>query len=230
MEQRRVVRVVEAIASQPAASLAQWLCSAAAKCLDSPGVGVSLAAPGDLLQTVCATEKARDAEALQADLGEGPAYTARRHGRPVMVADLDLDHTWPAFGPAAAGLGIRAVFAFPLRRSTVRLGALTLYREVAGKLSDDHHADALVFARFALDLFLAVQQGLSDGELDRLFVDDTPNTAEIHQAAGMLSVQLNIAVGAALAVLRAHAYADGRSLHEVAGDVVGRRLRLDSGD
>jgi hypothetical protein len=38
---------------------------------------------------------------------------------------------------------------------------------------------------------------------------------------------LGVEVGLALAVLRAHAFSDGRSLREVADDVVGRRLRLD---
>jgi hypothetical protein len=73
---RRIVRVVEAFAAQPPAVPELRLCSAAAKLLDAAGVGVSLGASGDLLdsglQTVCSTDGARDGEALQAELGEGP--------------------------------------------------------------------------------------------------------------------------------------------------------------
>jgi hypothetical protein len=230
VEQRRIARVLEAIASQPAGPLAGQLCSAAAESLDSSGAGVSLAARDDLLETVCATDGARDGEALQSDLGEGPAYTAHQFGWPVLVDDLERDGAWPAFAPAATAIGLRSMFSFPLRRGSISIGALTLYRDAVGDLSDDHHADALVFARLALDLFLALQSDRPPDELDQQFVDGTSNSLEIHQASGIVSVQLDIPVGAALAVLRAHAYAEQRSLREVADDVVSRRLRLDRDD
>lgn len=226
MEQHRLVRVLEAVAAQPAGSLADRVCTAAEKSLEASGVGVCLAAADDLLETVCATDGGQSVETLQTDLGEGPTYTAHRHGFEVLVGDLDLDDSWPAFGPAAADLGLRAAFAFPLRSGAVRLGAFTLYRQSAGQLSDEHHADALVFARLALDLFLDLQLGRDVDDLDQLFVHGTSNTVEIHQAAGIVSVQLGIAVGAALSVLRAHAYTASRSLRAVADDVVARRLRL----
>ena len=50
--------------------------------------------------------------------------------------------------------------------------------------------------------------------------------AEVHQATGMISVQLEVSAAEALVRLRAHAYAEGRTLRDVAADVVGRRLRL----
>ena len=52
-------------------------------------------------------------------------------------------------------------------------------------------------------------------------------SAEIYQAAGMITVQLDVDIPEALARLRAHAYAEERPLREVARDVVGRRLRLE---
>ena len=42
----------------------------------------------------------------------------------------------------------------------------------------------------------------------------------------MISVQLEVSAAEALVRLRAHAYAEGRTLRDVAADVVGRRLRL----
>jgi len=50
--------------------------------------------------------------------------------------------------------------------------------------------------------------------------------AEVHQAAGMISVQLGVAVEEALVRLRAHAYVQERRLVDVARDVVERRLRF----
>ncbi len=43
----------------------------------------------------------------------------------------------------------------------------------------------------------------------------------------MISVQLGVNLAEALVRLRAHAYADGRPIAEVAADVVTRRLRFD---
>jgi hypothetical protein len=50
--------------------------------------------------------------------------------------------------------------------------------------------------------------------------------AEIDQATGMLTVQLDVPAAEAFARLRAYAYAKDRRLAEVAGDIVARRLRL----
>lgn len=223
----RVVRVLDALAAQVAAPLPERLCAAATDLLDVHGVGLTLETGDGELQTVAANGIGEDAERLQADLGEGPAYRAYQRGLPVLVADLASDPTWLAFGPAALASGIAATFAFPLHSGTVRVGALTLYRERAVDLTDEQYADALVFARLALDLFLSLQAGGAEDDLDRLLADQVDDSAQVHQASGMVSVQLGISVQAALAVLRAAAYAADRSLHDVADDVVGHRLRMD---
>jgi len=224
---RRIERILATVAAQPAGPITARLCTAAAADLDAPGVSVALVLSGGLLETLAATPDGRNGDTLHADLGEGPAHDAHQFGWPVLVEDLVVDRTWPAFGPAAVAIGLRSMFAFPMRRGTVRVGTLTLSRPDASGLSDEHHADALVFARLALDLVLALQSENAPGELDARFIDAVANTAGIHQATGVVAVQLGISVAAALSVLRAHAYAQERSLRDVADDVVARRLRLD---
>ncbi|MFD0573456.1 ANTAR domain-containing protein [Kitasatospora gansuensis] len=62
---------------------------------------------------------------------------------------------------------------------------------------------------------------------------DPPHTlqrAVVHQATGMLSVQLALSLPQALLRLRAHAYSSGRSITDVCQDVVERRLRLEPDD
>ena len=226
MEQHRMVRAVNAIAEQPAGSLADRLCAAAERRLEAAGVGLAVAG-GDLLEPVAATAGAEGGEALQTDLGEGPSYTASREGRPVLVPDVDLDVTWPAFGPAASALGLRGVFAFPLRQGALHLGALTVYRDVVGHLSDDQHADSLVYARLALDVLGEPLFDTLPEDAAGIFPGEAIDTVEIHQAAGVVSVQLGVSVAAALTVLRARAYTEGRSLRDLADDVVARRIRLD---
>lgn len=43
----------------------------------------------------------------------------------------------------------------------------------------------------------------------------------------MVSAQLGVSIEEAFVRLRGHAFADGRTLRDLAGEVVGRRLRLD---
>jgi len=50
---------------------------------------------------------------------------------------------------------------------------------------------------------------------------------EVHQATGMVSVQLGSDLTVAFLRLRAHAYLTGRRLSQVAREVVERRLRFD---
>ncbi len=230
LEPGRVLRVAEAFAAQPPAAPEVRLCGAAAKLLDAAGVGLSLGATGALadsgLHAVSATDGARDGETLQFDLGEGPSYTAHRTGWPVQVADLELVDTWPAFAEAAARAGLRGVFAFPLRSGSVGLGALTAYQHVAGELTSEQYADALVLARFALNLLTSMQADRPPEELDQVFIDSLATSVEVHQASGVVSVQLGIPVAAALAVMRAHAYADGVSLTEIATRIIEHRLQL----
>ncbi len=56
--------------------------------------------------------------------------------------------------------------------------------------------------------------------------DAASHRAEVHQASGMVAVQLGVPVVDAAARLRAHAYAADRSVVDVARDIVERRLRL----
>ncbi len=227
----RTVRVVEACAAQPPGRPELRLCEAAAKLLDAAGVGLSLGASDDLLesglQMICATDGAQDGETLQFDLGEGPSYTAHRTGGSVQVPDLERDGAWPAFTEAAARLGLRAVFAFPLRSGPVGLGALTLYQHVAGELTSEQYADALVVSRFALNLLTSLQAGRPPDELDAVFTETLSTSLEVHQASGVVSVQLEISVAAALALLRAHAFAQAAGLADIATQVIEHRLKLD---
>ena len=53
-----------------------------------------------------------------------------------------------------------------------------------------------------------------------------PQHPEVHQATGMIIVQLGVTAAVALIQLRAYAYAHDRRLSDVARDVVARRLRF----
>jgi hypothetical protein len=93
-------------------------------------------------------------------------------------------------------------------------------------LSDNQHADALVMADVIARTILEFQDHAEPGAIaDELNADIH---TVVHQAAGMVSIQLDITVGDALARLRAHAFGVDTSITEVSHDVVSRRLDFSS--
>ena len=167
-------------------------------------------------------------EELQFTLGEGPCVDAYHQDRVVTEADLadPAIQRWPAFTPPVLRAGVRAVFGFPLRVGTVRVGALDLYRDQPGPLTDDQHADALVVADVTARWVLDAQASAQDGAV----AEELESTADfhyiVHNAAGIVSVQEEITVAEALVRLRALAYSSDQPLADLARAVVARTLRL----
>ncbi len=168
-------------------------------------------------------------EDLQYTLGEGPGIDAHAGGRPVAEPDLLSPRLvrWPVLAPSATAAGAGALFAFPLRLGTIRLGALTLYQPSAGRLSDAQHGDALEMADIVFQVVLALQSEAPHGALAPELEALNGARAEVHQAAGMVSVQLSVTVAEALVRLRARAWRDELPLDALAADVVARRIRFD---
>ena len=193
------------------------------------GAGVMLMS-GDIPRgSLCTTDEVSHLiEELQYTLGEGPCVDAYQQDRVVAEPDLADPATrrWPAFTPPALQAGVRAVFGFPLRVGTVRLGALNLYRDRPGPLTGDQHADALVLADVAARWVLETQAGAPPNAVaDELEIGADFHFV-VHNAAGMVSVQMGISVTEALIRLRAFAFSSDRLLNDVAQDVIARRLRL----
>ena len=167
-------------------------------------------------------------EELQYTLGEGPCVDAYQQDRVVAEPDLaePVAPRWPAFTPSALHAGVRAVFGFPLRVGTVRLGALNLYRDRPGPLNREQHADALVVADVAGRWVLDAQAGAPSGAVAHELEAGADFHFAVHNAAGMVSVQEGISVTEALIRLRAFAFGNDRLLADVADDVVARRVRM----
>jgi len=178
---------------------------------------------------LCATDEVSQLiEELQYSLGEGPCVDAHQQDKVVAEPDLadPVTRRWPAFTPPALQAGVRAVFGFPLRVGTVRLGALNLYRDLPGPLTGDQHADALVVADVAARWVLEAQAGAPPDTVAGELEAGADFHFAVHNAAGMISVQEDISVTEALIRLRAFAFSSDRLLADVAEDVIARRLRL----
>jgi len=79
----------------------------------------------------------------------------------------------------------------------------------------------------AAQAVLAIQAPAPPGALATELEEGANFRFVVHQASGMVAVQLGVGVGEALARLRAYAFANDRLLTEVAEAVVARKLRLD---
>jgi hypothetical protein len=207
------------------------LCEVCAEVTGMSGAGIMLMA-GDVPRGSVCTTNAVSAliEQLQYALGEGPCVDAYHQDRPVLEADLADPSTprWLAFSGPALDAGARAVFGFPLHAGAVRLGALNLYCDRPGPLTDEQHADALVMADVAAHAVLMLQASAPPGKLAAELEAGADFQYRVHQAAGMVAAQLDVSIGQALIRLRAYAFGNDRPLAEVADDVVSRTLRFDA--
>ena len=227
---RRERIVARLIGAEPGAETAR-LCRVCAEVTGMTGAGIMLMS-GDIAHgSLCTTDDvSARIEQLQYDLGEGPCVDAYQLDRPVLEPDLadPAEPRWLAFtGPALAS-GARAVFGFPLHVGAARLGALNLYSDRAGSLGGEQHADALVMAEVAAQTVLLLQANAPPGLVAAELEAGADFQLVVHQAAGMVSVQLGITVAQALVRLRAYAFGNDRALTDVARDVVARSLRFDA--
>lgn len=232
MSGERRTRILASLAGGADGITAVHLCEVCRGVTAMAGAGIMLMS-GDLpAGSMCTTgQVSAMIEDLQYALGEGPCVDAYRLGRPVFEPDLaePAEPRWQAFTAPALEAGVRAVFGFPMLVGTVRLGALNLWADRPGPLTDDQHGDALVMAGIAAEAVLALQAG-SSGSLAADLEDGSNFQYVVHQAAGMTSVQLDVTVAEALVRLRANAFGNQRRLGDVAADVVSRHLRLSDQD
>jgi hypothetical protein len=229
----RVLAAINEVASAEGVPVAlHHVCLACAAAVQTSGVGLYLIGDVGLCEPLYVTNHVSEQVAeLQVTLGEGPGTEALGKDHPVLVPALGSDSSvlrWPAFAPAAIAVGVSAVFAFPLVMGAISVGALEIHRGREGELSAAELAEVLLFADAALPRVLdhLAGPGTADGP-------DLPGSGfeyrwtEVHQATGMVSVQLDSDLTVAFLRLRAHAYLTGSRLSQVARDVVERRLRFE---
>ena len=198
-------------------------------CVDDAGVdgcGVSVLSRTGTPVALYATDRVASViEELQFTLGEGPCMDAAASGVPVLISDLrdpseGVAGRWPAFLDEASRVGVRAVFAFPVRIGAISLGVMDLYRAEPGQLSGDQLSRTFR----TVD---SVGHHMLDWERVPADQPDESYPLTVHQAAGIAMVQLDTSIEDALVRLRATAYRAGRPVHELAADVVAGRFTFE---
>jgi hypothetical protein len=205
------------------------LCAVAAEVTEQSGAGIALVSEGGVLTTLCASNPvAHHLMDLEITVGEGPCVDASKSSGAVEEEQLSsASSRWLAYSAPAVSAGAQAVFGFPICIGAICLGALALYRDRPGPLTDSQASDAYLMASVAARAVLSMQAGApQDSISDELSREATFDFA-VHQAAGMVSVQGSTTVGDALVALRAHAFASNCTSSEIAVRVVARELFFD---
>jgi hypothetical protein len=206
------------------------LAIATARMLGVDGAGISLVdAAQQRVPLGASSDDAATAERLQFTIGEGPCSAAQDSRQPVFVVEEDLRRRWPVFSDLLfAATPFRAVVALPLLAALAGAGAIDLFFT-----RSDDVAGLEVFEALAVGEL--VTSALSDAAVwsiwppeatgpDWLYGPAPRRRAAVWEATGKLGADLAIGAPAALALMRANAYARGRSVDDVAADLLSGRL------
>nr|WP_275410105.1 GAF and ANTAR domain-containing protein [Streptomyces sp. SID14478] len=221
--------VLDATYGDPA-TLPDRLCEALRVSASMDAATLSLFTDTPHRQLLCATsDAALRLERLQFGLGEGPCVTAAREGAQVIVGDLRHDlSAWPLFGPCAQEqlTDVGAIYAFPLfsdTGSTLGTADLLCHRPLAPD-PDAVEAAALAVRAASGALMRTFRETVVEGssDLPPWEPEDILDSywGLTHIAVSATAGALGITDDEALARLRARAFGTGRSLPDVANDVI----------
>jgi hypothetical protein len=208
------------------------LARAAADTLEVDGAGVSvLDAAGRRLPLGASDDLAGCAERLQFTAGAGPCAAAQESRQPVFAVLDDLRRRWPAFaGLLLEHTPFRAVVALPLPESLSGNGAMNLLFTDSSRVPELDVFDALALGSLvASTLAEATVWSTWPAEEGPAWLHGPAarRRAAVWEAAGLVSLQLEVDCPAALAVLRAAAYSANRSVDDLAVDLLRGRLRAE---
>ena len=204
---------------------AESLCGLFVDLVPVSGASITVFGRPGAYSTICVSDGiAVELDQLQFDLGEGPRFDGPHRPR--------RDQRRPAIGRESGVAGLRGRRRPPRRRVGVlvpdpdRLCAAGGRRSLPpqrGPLGVDATARARSIARRVAGPAAerAGRSATSEGPDPR---DAPALRREVHQATGMILIQLDVSADEAFAVLRAHAFTQGRTVEDVARDVVQRRL------
>lgn len=207
--------------------------AAVADILDQPSTAISLlGAQRKVLASAASDALARMAQDLELTLGEGPVHDVAATGPliPVLagsVTGTDLTTRWPIYGSGLGSLGVRSVIAAPLRLAGTSVGALVAF---SPSPTMPTNAVARIHTLAAGLMDTPPASGDDPTLIDSLglasLLEETEIDRAVHQAAGMVSVQLGISIDDAYAVLRARAFADGEDVTTLAARIVRSDVRF----
>jgi hypothetical protein len=229
ISERFAAALAASVPDLPAAELLpERLARASAHVLPVDGAGISIFFATDRRLPLGASGRvAAAAERLQFSVGEGPCLSAHAAGRPVLADEATIAARWPVFySDLVARTPVRGIISLPLVDGLQQaFGALDLYLVPPHDISAVDLPDAAEVTRAVVAAFLAA--GRPSRSADGPAWLDAPTAAQravVWQAMGFVNAALGVTSQDALALLRAHAYSDGRDLDDLAARVLSQEV------
>ena len=211
--------------------LPERLARACAQALPVDGAGISLFFASDRRLPLGASDPdSAEAERLQFTVGEGPCLTSHATGEPVLADEATIRSRWPGYYDAlATRTSIRGTISLPLRDELRGIGALDLYVVPPRHIGSLSLQDALTVTGQVARVLQAQSDQMrsrSDGPA-WLDAPAAERRSTVWQAIGFVNSGLGVPSPDALALLRAHAYANGSSLDELAAQLLSRQVPVE---
>ncbi|WP_370326097.1 diguanylate cyclase [Euzebya sp.] len=185
------------------------------------GAGVLLLDDGELTVATTNSPLGDAAEALEAELGDGPCTEAIRTSRPVSVPDLqDAVGRYPTFAPRALAAGIRSVHGVPLMSHEDLVGSLDLIAATPLTISEHQLETVQMLADVAVAYIVTAQLHQEQTRLATQLQHALQSRVVIEQAKGLLAERHGEPPDAAFERLRRHARRHQEKVHAVAERVV----------
>lgn len=206
------------------------LCNVATQITGLSGASILLRCSRTQFTSICATD-VLSAKLLDLEItcGEGPATEACQSEHLVQVEDLATFQgaRWMMYAPLASLVGAKAVFSFPILLGTTSFGALSLYGNYAGPLSQTQKVDGALLAALVSSTVLALRPGASLDTFGESLEREFDVEYSVHQATGMVAIQGSMNVADAFVVLKFHAFATDSTIVSLARDVVAHHTYFD---
>jgi hypothetical protein len=173
----------------------------------------------DRFVTAAATDDvARQADAMQYQLGSGPCVDAILDQVIYQPTDLEHDTRWPEYGRrAGVELGLHSMLSFRMNLDTAGLIAgLNFYAAGVDAFSDHDVAEGLLLSTHAAQAVAAAHLRARADNLERAL----DSNRDIGTAVGVLMGQHKLTREQAFSLLRIASQNNNRKLHEVALDVI----------
>jgi hypothetical protein len=204
------------------------LARAAAEAVGVDGAALSIHEGAGLRTPIGASDHTTShAEQLQFTTGDGPCLRAHDTGRAIVFDLEDIERNWPDLHTALLGeTPFRAVFSVPLAPPLGPTVIVDLYARDLDTLTRVPRDDVEAVVLCLTEELVRTSGGVSADEGGARWWDSPAarRRSRVWQATGQAAVALGLDVVDTLTVLRAHAFATGRVVDDVAEDIVEGRL------
>lgn len=217
------VELAHALAGEyDSADLLRTLVDQCVVLLDATAAGLLLADPHGKLRVIASTsEESQYVEALQHQAGAGPCVDAYRTGTVVTLSDIGAEgNPYPDFQAAALSQGFRSVPAIPMRFHPNTIGALNLFRNRKGALSEEDTLIGQALADVATITLLHERRARKNATANAQLQHALNSRVFIEQAKGVIAARNDVNMDQAFQLLRSYARSRQEPMHRSAADVI----------